>query len=189
MTSSITEEQWQAIITNDASFDVVFLYGVRTTGIFCRPSCKSPNPKREYVRIFQNAQQALAEGFRPCKRCKPCEQRMPDEEWVLQIKAVIDTHYHEPLTLALLAEHCHGSPYYLQRTFKRIMNMSPADYIQRIRIHHAKQKLMQTNQSIADIGVKVGLPNTSYFITLFKQYTGKTPKQFRLAFQIQQTEK
>jgi AraC family transcriptional regulator, regulatory protein of adaptative response / methylphosphotriester-DNA alkyltransferase methyltransferase len=188
MTSSITEEQWQAIITNDASYDHVFLYGVCSTGIFCRPSCKSRNPKKEYVRIFKDTQHALAEGFRPCKRCKPCQLRMPDEEWVLQIKTYINKHYHEPLTLALLADHCHGSPYHLQRTFKRITEMSPADYIQHVRIKHAKWELIQTSCSIAEIGVKVGLPNTSYFITLFKQQTGKTPKQYRITSGKEQLE-
>ncbi|NWO14189.1 bifunctional transcriptional activator/DNA repair enzyme AdaA [Virgibacillus sp.] len=182
MTSPLSEEQWQAIITNDAAFDAVFLYGVRSTGIFCRPSCKSPNPKKEFIRIFQNSQQASTEGYRPCKRCKPCDEHMPDEEWVLQITQFIDTHYAEPLTLARLAKHCHGSPYYLQRTFKKMMKISPNDYIQQIRISHAKKQLIQTDKSIAEIGMKVGLPNTPYFITLFKQYTGKTPKQFRSAF-------
>jgi len=113
---------------------------------------------------------------------------MPDEEWVLQIKTYINKHYHEPLTLALLADHCHGSPYHLQRTFKRITEMSPADYIQRVRIKHAKRELIKTNRSIAEIGVKVGLPNTSYFITLFKQQTGKTPKQYRITSGKEQLE-
>ncbi len=60
-------EKWQAIILNDASYDGAFFYGVKTTGIFCRPSCKSRTPKKENVRVFQNAEQALLENFRPCK--------------------------------------------------------------------------------------------------------------------------
>ncbi|WP_284141391.1 MULTISPECIES: bifunctional transcriptional activator/DNA repair enzyme AdaA [unclassified Virgibacillus] len=183
MFASLTEEQWHAIITNDATFDNTFLYGVGSTGIFCRPSCKSRNPKKEYVKIFKDAQQAIAEGFRPCKRCKPCDLRMPDEDWTLKIKAYINEHYDKPLTLAHLADQCHGSPYHLQKTFKRIMHISPIAYLQRVRIAHAKQELVETEKSIANIGVNVGIPNTSYFITLFKRQTGTTPKQFRLSFQ------
>ena len=53
MTESLTDEQWQAIISNDASYDGQFFYAVKTTGIFCRPSCKSRPPKKENVRLFQ----------------------------------------------------------------------------------------------------------------------------------------
>lgn len=73
---SITVEMWQAIVQNDSSYDDKFYYGVKTTRIFCRPSCKSRPPKIENVRIFQNVQQALSENFRPCKRCKPTGQRL-----------------------------------------------------------------------------------------------------------------
>ncbi|WP_100329982.1 bifunctional transcriptional activator/DNA repair enzyme AdaA [Bacillus xiapuensis] len=181
MIGLVTEQQWQAITTNDASYDHVFLYGVCSTGIFCRPSCKSRNPNKEHVRIFQDARHALEEGFRPCKRCNPCSLRMPDEERVIQIKEYIHEHYHEPLTLTVLAGHFHGSPHHLQKTFKRIMKVSPIEYIQRVRTENAKRELIDTDQSVADIGVKVGWLNTSYFITLFKQQTGLTPKQFRMA--------
>ena len=57
------------------------------------PSCKSRDPKKENVRIFNNVDEALSEGFRPCKRCKPGGIRMPDEEWVVQIKEYITTNY------------------------------------------------------------------------------------------------
>lgn len=63
----MTEEQWQAILQNDAAYNEKFFYAVKTTGIFCRPSCKSKAPNRENTRIFQNAEQALESGFRPCK--------------------------------------------------------------------------------------------------------------------------
>lgn len=60
---------WQAVLHNDASYDGIFFYGVRTTGIYCRPSCKSKLPKRENVCFFTSSEQARKEGFRPCKRC------------------------------------------------------------------------------------------------------------------------
>ncbi|QOT00394.1 methylphosphotriester-DNA--protein-cysteine methyltransferase family protein [Brevibacterium sp. JNUCC-42] len=175
----LTDEKWQAIIHNDASYNDTFFYAVKTTGIFCRPSCKSREPKKENVRIFQNAEEALSENFRPCKRCKPTGQRLPDVEWVAQITEYIDTNYSETLTLETLADICHGSSYHLQRTFKRIKGMTPVEYIQHTRINKAMTYLIHSDQAISDIAMIVGMPNTPYFITLFKKITGQTPNKFR----------
>lgn len=175
----MTEEQWQAILQNDAAYNDKFFYAVKTTGIFCRPSCKSKAPNRENARIFQNAEQALESGFRPCKRCKPTGERLPDKEWVAVMTEYIDKHYQESLTLETLAEVCHGSPYHLHRTFKKVMGITPVDYIQQKRIDQASEYLVSTERAVTDIGLHVGLPNTSYFITLFKKKTGLTPTQYR----------
>ncbi len=64
------DEMWLAVSQNDASADGLFFYAVSSTGVFCRPSCKSRRPKRENVRYFKTAEQAMAAGFRPCKRCR-----------------------------------------------------------------------------------------------------------------------
>ncbi len=186
----LTDERWQAITHNDASYDGIFIYAVKSTGIFCRPSCKSRNPKKENVCIFSGAEQALEEGFRPCKRCKPSGLRLPDEEWVVQIGNYIDEHYREPLTLKILADMCHGSPFHLQRTFKRITGLTPVEYIQNVRLTKAQELFKMTDKSVGEIGLSVGLPNTSYFITLFKKKVGQTPIQYRkIAMEIRNVEK
>ncbi|MBP2002031.1 AraC family transcriptional regulator of adaptative response / methylphosphotriester-DNA alkyltransferase methyltransferase [Paenibacillus shirakamiensis] len=181
----IQEKDYLAILMNDTSFDGKFLYAVRTTGIFCRPSCKSKPPKRSNVTLFATAQEALEENYRPCKRCKPTGSRLPDQEWIDQVTAYIDIHYNEPLTLDHLAEVSHGSPYHLHRTFSRIVGVTPMGYVQETRINHAKQLLEQTQQSVSSIGHLVGMNNTPYFITLFKQKTGLTPQFYRQTFDIQ----
>ena len=175
----MTDEIWQAIIMNNSSYDDQFLYGVKTTGIFCRPSCKSRPPKNENVRVFQNAKQALSENYRPCKRCKPTEQRLPDEDWVAQITHFIDTNFSKTLTLEILANFCHDSPYHLHRTFKKIKGLTPAEYIRQTRISKAIQYLTHTDKSMTEISFAVGIPNVSYFITLFKKETGYTPAEYR----------
>lgn len=175
----IPQEYWKAIVENDSSYDDRFYYGVKTTRIFCRPSCKSRVPNRENVRIFQDAEQALAEKYQPCKRCKPDGLRMPDKEWVQQITEWIDQHYNESLTLQRLADMCHGSPYHLQRTFKRVKGFTPVEYIQQVRISEAMHSLTTSNQPVTEIGIAVGLANTPYFITLFKKKTGFTPAEYR----------
>ncbi|MED4585448.1 bifunctional transcriptional activator/DNA repair enzyme AdaA [Brevibacillus choshinensis] len=175
----LTDEKWQAIIHNDASYDGSFFYAVKTTRIFCRPSCKSKAPNKENVRIFANPQQALTAKFRPCKRCKPTGQRLPDREWVEQITQYIDEHFRERLTLESLAEECHGSPYHLHRTFKRIKGVTPVEYVQQTRIQAAQEMLVHTDHSIAEIASSVGMQNTPYFMTLFKKMTGRTPTEYR----------
>ncbi|WCT54223.1 bifunctional transcriptional activator/DNA repair enzyme AdaA [Paenibacillus kyungheensis] len=175
----ITTEQWQAIVNNDSSYDGQFWYAVRTTGIFCRPSCKSKAPRPQNVTIFADPDQALIAQYRPCKRCKPTGERLPDQEWIAVITQYIDQHYTEPLTLHGLAEIGHGSPYHLHRTFKKVMNITPVEYIQRCRINQACQELITTNHSMTAIGLNIGIPNTSYFVTLFKKKIGITPAQYR----------
>ncbi|MEK8198242.1 bifunctional transcriptional activator/DNA repair enzyme AdaA [Lysinibacillus sp. FSL M8-0134] len=175
----MTDEKWQAIINNDTAYNNQFFYAVKSTGIFCKPSCKSRVPKKENVYIFQNAEQALRANFRPCKRCKPTNENLPDSEWVDLITAYIDQHFTEKLTLDSLASICHGSPYHMHRTFKKIKGITPVEYIQQVRVHAAKKNLIQTNKAIGDIAISVGMTNTPYFITLFKKKTGLTPAQFR----------
>lgn len=175
----ITTEQWQAIVTNDSSYDGEFWYAVRTTGIFCRPSCKSKAPKPQNVTIFADPNQALNAQYRPCKRCKPTGERLPDHDWIAIITQYIDQHYNESLTLDRLAEIAHGSPYHLHRTFKKVMSITPVEYIQHQRIDRACQELINTDQSITTIGLNIGIPNTSYFVTLFKKKIGITPAQYR----------
>ncbi|MGG2073735.1 bifunctional transcriptional activator/DNA repair enzyme AdaA [Lysinibacillus irui] len=175
----MTDEKWQAIINNDTAYNNQFFYAVKSTGIFCKPSCKSRVPKKENVYIFQNAEQALRANFRPCKRCKPTNENLPDSEWVDLITAYIDQHFTEKLTLDSLASICHGSPYHMHRTFKKIKGITPVEYIQQVRVHTAKKILIQTNKAIGDIAISVGMTNTPYFITLFKKKTGLTPAQFR----------
>ncbi|MFB5760663.1 bifunctional transcriptional activator/DNA repair enzyme AdaA [Paenibacillus medicaginis] len=184
----LTDERWQAIMQNNTAYDHQFIYAVKTTGIFCRPSCRSRAPRKEHVRIFNNASAAAAANFRPCKRCKPTGGRLPDQEWVDQMMQYIDQHYRETITLDTLAAICHGSPYHLQRTFKRITGTTPAEYIQQKRISEAISLLLHTNKSVAETAVIVGFSNAPYFITLFKKMIGQTPNDYRRAYEIKQSE-
>ncbi|MFB8374415.1 bifunctional transcriptional activator/DNA repair enzyme AdaA [Paenibacillus taichungensis] len=175
----IDEKQWNAIINNDSSFDGKFYYGVKTTGIFCRPSCKSKAPKYENVSIFNNPEEALALHFRPCKRCKPTGERVPDQEWITVVTDYIEHHFAEPLTLDILANVSHGSPYHLHRVFKRITGLTPVEYIQEKRVTEARKLLGSTELTVTDIGRQVGIANPAYFITVFRKHTGSTPANYR----------
>jgi AraC family transcriptional regulator of adaptative response / methylphosphotriester-DNA alkyltransferase methyltransferase len=175
----IDEKQWNAIIHNDSNFDGKFYYGVKTTGIFCRPSCKSKTPKYENVSIFNNPEEALARHFRPCKRCKPTGERVPDQEWISVVTDYIGYHFAEPLTLDILANVSHGSPYHLHRVFKRITGQTPVEYIQEKRVTEARKLLESTSFTVTDVGRQVGIANPAYFITVFRKHTGCTPANYR----------
>jgi AraC family transcriptional regulator of adaptative response / methylphosphotriester-DNA alkyltransferase methyltransferase len=175
----LTEEKWQAILDNNAVYDDKFVYAVSSTGIFCRPSCKSRAPKKENTLVFAAPADALVARFRPCKRCKPTGQRVPDEEWITAVTGYIQQHYAEPLNLQTLADISHSSSYHLHRTFKRVTGQTPVALIQQIRVEKAAAALLTTDKAVSAIGADVGLANAAYFITLFKKLTGHTPAQHR----------
>lgn len=177
--SNIPNDYWKAIVDCDEAYDDHFLYGVMTTGIFCRPSCKSRVPNKENVKIFKNARMALEADFRPCKRCKPEGLNLPMEDWIEQIAEWLDQHFRESLTLNRIADIAHGSPYHLQRSFKRVKGMTPSEYVQRLRIEKACSLLESSELTVADIGLAVGFSSTPYFMTLFKMKMGITPMGYR----------
>lgn len=174
-----TEEQKRAIIENDQSYDGKFFYAVKTTKIFCRPSCKSRVPNFDNVTIFRDAADAVGAGYRPCKRCKSGGSRLPDEEWITHIEMYIKENYSKPLTLDYIADHCHGSAYHLHRVFKRIKGITPLEYLQQIRMEEAKIYLVQTDLSIQEIAKLVGIPNSARFSTVFKEKNKQTPSHYR----------
>jgi len=182
MKEQIPNDKWQAILHNDATYDHQFYYAVKTTGIFCRPSCKSKPPNRDNVSVFQHAEEAMAAGYRPCKRCKPTGQRLPDAEWAEQISRFIDGNFHHPLSLQMIADTCHGSPYHLHRIYKRVTGVTPAEYIQHKRLEKAKESLRKSNTAISTIAGRVGMPNIPYFVTWFKKSTGVTPAAYRASY-------
>lgn len=175
----LTKKRWHAISTNNKAADGEFFYGVKSTKIFCYPSCKSRLPKKENIVIFQDADDAISHGYRACKRCRSGGTALPDTEWVENIATYIDENFAKPLTLQIIAEDCHGSPYHLHRTFKRITKITPITYLDNIRIDYAKKQLLNTLESIEVIGKKAGFPNPSHFSTTFKRHTGLSPNRFR----------
>jgi O-6-methylguanine DNA methyltransferase len=119
--------RWQAVTTRDARADGAFFYAVRTTGVFCRPSCASRLPRRENIEFFVDADGARAAGYRECKRCRP--GGLPRElEIVRRACAALDADPQQRLTLAQLGDAVHLSPFHLQRLFKRVLGVSPRQY-------------------------------------------------------------
>ncbi|WP_322103899.1 bifunctional DNA-binding transcriptional regulator/O6-methylguanine-DNA methyltransferase Ada [Paraburkholderia sp. J41] len=124
---STDAERWQAVAARDTGADGAFFYAVRTTGVFCRPSCASRLPLRENIEFFAAADAARAAGYRECKRCRP--GGLPRElEVVRRACAALDADPQQRLTLAQLSDAVHLSPFHLQRLFKRVLGVSPRQY-------------------------------------------------------------
>jgi Adenosine deaminase len=179
-----TDQQWQAIMANDQQADDQFWYGVTSTLIFCRPSCASRLPKREHIRIFANPEAALAAGFRPCKRCRPTAELVANQTWVLEIDQVLQDHYAEKLDLNELAKRVHGSPSYLRHVYQQLSGQTPQQKLTQIRLERAQWLLTTTDLTIANIGRQVGWVNPAYFIKIFRQQVGFTPRQYRQQFSV-----
>ncbi|MGG1661780.1 bifunctional transcriptional activator/DNA repair enzyme AdaA [Brevibacillus sp. NRS-1366] len=180
----MNEEHWQAIVSCDDSYDGRFWYGVLTTGIFCRPSCKSRVPKQENIRLFATTEEAEKIGLRPCKRCQPqsVQWRPPDEELALRVERLIDECYQEPLNLTEIASRLFVSPYYMQRSFTRLKSCSPSQYLSQKRVEAAKRLLTETSNSVTDIAMQVGFRTSAYFAQVFHKLTGQTPTQYRAEY-------
>jgi len=149
---------WNAIVTRDKGFDGVFVVGVRSTKIYCRPSCHSRRPGRERVVFFPVPEAAEAAGFRACLRCRPREA-VPQDPVLSAVRRVcgyIREHASENIpTLAELGAEAHLSPFYLQRIFKRVMGITPRQYSEAFRTKHLKLRLRETGtvtEALYDVG-------------------------------------
>ena len=181
--SAPTDKQWRTIVNNDHRADSQFWYGVTTTKIFCKPSCPSRLPKRNHVITFASPQEALQEalqaGFRPCKRCRPLDRIVSNKVWIDETDHILQTRYNQKLSLHELASLVHGDPSYLRHTYKKVTGITPQQKLTQIRLEHARNLLVCSTHPVSQVGAKVGIPNTAYFISLFKKQYGKTPLHYR----------
>ncbi|MGH8354519.1 MAG: Ada metal-binding domain-containing protein, partial [Pseudomonas sp.] len=117
---------WQAVCARDARRDGQFVFAVRSTGIYCRPSCPARRPKRENVAFYADAADAAAAGFRPCKRCSP-QGASPAEQLDALVTAAcrLLEDAEQPLTLDRLAARIGLSPSHLARAFKARTGLTP----------------------------------------------------------------
>jgi AraC family transcriptional regulator of adaptative response/methylated-DNA-[protein]-cysteine methyltransferase len=150
-------EAWDA---RDRSFDGCFVVGVKTTRIYCRPSCPARRPRRENIEIFREAEMAMAAGFRACKRCRP-DDMSREEEAVAQTIAVLRA-ADGSVTLASLADKTGYSPSHLQRIFKRAVGLSPAAYGRALRLERASEAL-SGGSSVTDALYDAGYGSASRF--------------------------
>ena len=135
--------RWKALADRDRAADGTFVYGVTSTGIYCRPSCPSRRPRADRVRFFDTTIDARQAGFRACKRCRPDTVGLaqPGIEAVRRASAYLATHADRTVTLGHLARVAAMSPHHLQRRFKAIVGLSPREFQAAVRAGRLKTSL------------------------------------------------
>lgn len=171
------DERWEAVTRREPQADGAFFYGVRTTGVFCRPSCASRQPRRENVAFFAEAGDARAAGFRDCKRCQP--GGLPRElEIVNRACAALDADPQQRLTLAQLSDAVHVSPFHLQRLFKRVVGVSPRQY-QAAQRGAALRDALQNGSDVTRATLDAGFGSPSRMYESAPAELGMAPSAYR----------
>ncbi len=156
-----TESQWQQVLSRDARQDGRFVFAVRTTGVYCRPSCPSRRPRRDSVEFYASPQAAERAGYRACLRCKPT-QVSEQAQYVLRARQLLDN-CEGVLTLQELSRRVGVSAFHLQRLFKRATGLSPREYQAARRTQQVKARLRDgadVTTSLYDAGY--GSPSRLY---------------------------
>ncbi|MCP4327547.1 MAG: bifunctional DNA-binding transcriptional regulator/O6-methylguanine-DNA methyltransferase Ada [Alphaproteobacteria bacterium] len=170
---------WQAVRDNDARLDGQFIVAVKTTGIYCRPSCRARLPKRENVAFYPNVESARKAGFRACRRCHPDDSAGdPQVALVRKVVAILDQADAEIPTLAALAAEVGASPSHLQRVFSRIMGLSPRAYAESRRHGRFRQKL-KAGDDIAGALYESGYGSSSRVYENAVSRFGMTPATYK----------
>jgi AraC family transcriptional regulator of adaptative response/methylated-DNA-[protein]-cysteine methyltransferase len=175
-----TDTRWQLVLAHDARYDGAFVYAVRSTGIYCRPSCSSRRPRREQVVFFPLPAAAEHAGFRACHRCRPEQAKTaePQIEMTRRVCQFLGERAGEPTSLAVLAAQLGASPYHLQRTFKRVMGISPREYQEARRMERLKTEL-KGERNVTDALYEAGFGSSSRLYEGVHAKLGMTPAAYR----------
>jgi AraC family transcriptional regulator of adaptative response/methylated-DNA-[protein]-cysteine methyltransferase len=171
------EQRWQAVQQREMGKLTPFVYGVITTGVYCRPTCPSKIPRRENVRFFDTAQQAQEAGFRPCKRCQPDDE----VDRLLQIvKRACEMIAQSPAEVSLkeLAKQAGFSPSYFQRLFKRTVGVTPKQYALQWQ-HQRLREGLQTQSSVTQAAMQAGSGGLRRLYGAERHRLGMRPRQYQ----------
>jgi AraC family transcriptional regulator, regulatory protein of adaptative response / methylated-DNA-[protein]-cysteine methyltransferase len=174
------ETLWRAVLARDAGSDGLFVYAVQSTRVYCRPSCPSRRPKRESVVFFPNADSAEVAGFRECRRCRPRAGLPPSPavDHVRKAAAFIASRVDQPITLAEIASHVRTSPFHLQRTFSKLLGVSPRAYHDALRARRFRGDLRR-GKPLSDAIYEAGYGSSSRVYEQHPTGRGMTPAEYR----------
>jgi AraC family transcriptional regulator of adaptative response/methylated-DNA-[protein]-cysteine methyltransferase len=174
---SVDTVRWAAVAARDASADGRFVYGVTSTGVYCRPSCPSRRPRPDRVRYYASPDAAEAAGFRACRRCQPRETRTTTDRAVDRARAWIDAHPDVRPSLDRLGRVAGLSPWHLQRVFTKAVGLSPRAYARARRATALKRELRRT--SVTDAIYAAGFGSSSRAYEDAPADLGMTPGAYR----------
>jgi AraC family transcriptional regulator of adaptative response/methylated-DNA-[protein]-cysteine methyltransferase len=167
---------WAAFMRRDRAWDGRVIGAVKTTGIYCKPSCPARRPTREHVEFFASPEEARRAGYRACLRCKPDEVGR-DREAVAKAVELIAQAEHAP-SLEQIAAAVGYAPHHFQRLFKRDLGVSPAEYVRAVRSRRTETAL-KANGRVTDAVYDAGYSGPSGFYSDAKERLGMTPSAWR----------
>src|SRR5512136_641735 len=173
------DDRWHALVEHDPQAYGEFVYGVLTTGVYCRPACASRLPNRENVRFFETGIEAGKAGFRPCKRCKPesTDWKQPQTRAVLKACRMI-AEADEPLSLKELAHAAGLSPFHFQRLFKKIVGVTPKQYAMEKRSNRVREHLRE-DSTVTNAMYHAGFGSSSRFYEMATATLGMKPSIYK----------
>jgi AraC family transcriptional regulator, regulatory protein of adaptative response / methylated-DNA-[protein]-cysteine methyltransferase len=175
----VSDPRWGAVATRDSRADGQFFYSVRTTGVYCRPSCAARGARPENVDFHVSTEAAERAGFRPCKRCKPDQLSLAGQHaaTVANLCRLIENAEHAP-TLAELAAHARLSTFHLHRVFKAITGLTPKQYAVAHRTRRVKAELDRSN-TVTEAIYDAGYNSNGRFYEQSNDVLGMTPTAYR----------
>jgi AraC family transcriptional regulator, regulatory protein of adaptative response / methylated-DNA-[protein]-cysteine methyltransferase len=184
-----SQDLWHAVQSRDRGADGAFVYAVRSTGIYCRPSCPSRKPNRSQVVFFPLPEAAEQRGFRECKRCRPRTIRLrdPRTEAVARVCHEIESKIRDgadlngddtPLTLAALSAPRGMSPHQLERAFRSLMGITPRQYADALRMRRLKSQLRK-GDDVTTALYDAGFGSSSRLYERAPSQLGMTPATYR----------
>src|SRR5215467_14276537 len=170
MASAHEDPRWTAVATRDAAADGRFVFAVKTTGVYCRPSCASRRPQRQNVVFYREPDSAEAAGYRACKRCRPKDTRASDPalQKVRRASALIDQALLEGET----------GPHHLLRLFKKHLGITPHEYADARRLELVKKHLRE-GDGVAGALYAAGFGSPSRLYERSDAQLGMTPATYR----------
>lgn len=166
---------YRALLERDPSFEGLFIVGVKTTGIFCRPTCPARKPKKEHVDYFTTPQEAMLAGYRPCARCHPLEKEKPSPELVTQLCTLVEQDPTRRIRNADLVS-LGIDPSTARRQFQRHCGLTFQAYQRSRRIGMALRRI-RDGESVIGAQIDHGYESASGFFEAFKQLSGMPPSR------------
>jgi AraC family transcriptional regulator, regulatory protein of adaptative response / methylated-DNA-[protein]-cysteine methyltransferase len=177
--SVLQDPRWAAVVARDASADGSFFYAVKTTGVYCRPSCAARPAKPQNVTLYDTALEAERAGFRACKRCKPRDASLTEERArkVAELCRFIES-AEEPPSLEQLAARAGWSAYHLHRVFKVVTGLTPKGYAAAHRAKRVRDELGAA-RTVTEAIYDAGFNSNGRFYERADAVLGMTPTAFR----------
>jgi AraC family transcriptional regulator of adaptative response/methylated-DNA-[protein]-cysteine methyltransferase len=177
--SIVRDPRWAAVLNRDATSDGKFFYSVKTTGVYCRPSCAARTPRPENVAFHLSVEAAESRGFRPCKRCRPKGATLGEEQArrVAELCEYLDRADPTP-TLVELAQRAGWSVYHLHRVFQAVTGLTPKAYAASRRAERMRSKLGRS-RTITEAIYDAGFNSSGRFYEKSDDILGMTPAAFR----------